>query len=95
MAQSTPLPAAANNHFGDMDGDGKMDVVVHGPTIGLQLWLGNGSGSGFTKADAGLPGPEGRTYGIDVGDLDGNGHLDIVRAYEIKSGYGTLEAWVR
>jgi hypothetical protein len=86
--------------------------------MGLRLYLGDGSGSTFTFDSAsGLPDgsyvPPGLvaqtsfvfqdTYGMDLADVDGNGNLDIVRAYKLfDSGVfgdganeNILEVWVR
>ena len=76
------------SHFADMNGDGHLDLVTHDPATGLALYLGDGTGAGFTlDAGSGLPAADdlahGATldsaYGIDIGDVDGNGALDIVR----------------
>jgi hypothetical protein len=76
------------SHLGDMNGDGHLDLVTQDPTVGLALYLGDGTGAGFVLDDgSGLPGASDGShgaamdtaYGIDLGDLDGNGALDIVR----------------
>lgn len=101
FVQKAMTVQSAYNHFADMDGDGKMDLVVH-DKIGLQLWLGDGSGARWTRADVGLPdgaslGADGTAMGIDIGDLNGNGALDIVRTYStsVPSPRNMVEAWVR
>lgn len=111
-AGSSGMPVCAQNHFGDIDGEGKMDLVVHDVTVGLEVWLGDGTGKGWKKADVGLGetadfgGGSGESMGIDVWDLDGNGRLDIVRAYKKKvrstplldadTNYDNIiESWVR
>lgn len=71
---------------GDLNGDGKTDLVTTtiprqpGPTTGLNILLGDGRGS-FTA---------GATYALNptlaaVGDLNRDGHMDIVAATPDKS----------
>jgi hypothetical protein len=86
------LDASQVSHLADMNGDGHLDLVTHDPSVGLKLWLGDGTGTGWSSDDgSGLPDASDTThgtmdsaYGIDIGDLDGNGALDIVRV----AGYG-------
>jgi hypothetical protein len=86
----------------DMTGDGQLDLVTHDASVGLAVYVGDGTGSGWTLLDAGLPGsdyalggvPLDMPYGIAVADLDGSGALDIVRI----GGFGVaywVESWVR
>ena len=58
----------------DMDNDGDLDLVLacNGPN---EIWLNNGSGS-FTNSGLRL-GSE-WTWGIDVGDFNNDGKLDVV-----------------
>ena len=82
------VDGAQVSHLADMNGDGHLDLVTHDPSVGLALYLGDGTGSGWTLDSAsGLPvatdashgAAMDTAYGIDIGDLDGNGALDIVR----------------
>jgi hypothetical protein len=59
----------------DIDGDGKLDVVVSG-WAGTNTLIGNGSG-GFA-AQARLPVPTGEAAGdVVAGDFDGDGNPDL------------------
>ena len=62
----------------DIDADGHMDLVG-GSSNGLHAWLGSHSGGGLSweEADDGLPTSNEYT-GVTLGDIDGDGNLDIV-----------------
>jgi hypothetical protein len=65
---------------GDFNGDGKLDIVVgfkdgtHGPTE----YINNGDGTFTAKALPLVSSVVPVTYSLAVGDVDGDGHLDIV-----------------
>jgi hypothetical protein len=61
----------------DVDGDGNLDVVA-AHADGPRVFLGDGKG-GWRDASEGLPAPEihGLYWGIAVGDVNGDGKLDI------------------
>ncbi|MAF65973.1 MAG: hypothetical protein CMJ84_10005 [Planctomycetes bacterium] len=65
---------------GDIDGDGDVDVLV-GTSIGEpnSLWLNDGRGH-FTRGDEALSGTTG-SNGFYVGDLDGDGTMDLFETY--------------
>jgi len=69
----------------DVDSDGDIDALVARDHKDLQLYLNNGSGV-FTLDTSGLiPFKDtGSLMGIDIGDFDGNGRIDI---------YGTRFDW--
>jgi len=67
-------------HTGDVDGDGDVDVLV-GTAIDdpNSLWLNDGTGV-FTKSDEALSGTAG-SNGFHVGDLNGDGAIDLFETY--------------
>lgn len=65
--------------YGDLDGDGHVDLAVVSQALGEQplLSIGYGNGAGGFSFDASLPWNSGH---VAVGDLDGDGKDDIVTA---------------
>ncbi|MCI0587429.1 MAG: VCBS repeat-containing protein [Planctomycetes bacterium] len=79
-----PLPVGSANPsggaFGDVDGDGDLDVAVAGGSTGLRLLLNDGAGA-FVDASAQVPPSSVGTNALALGDLDGDGDLDAFAAH--------------
>jgi hypothetical protein len=67
----------------DMNGDGVLDVVAS-YFKGPRIWLGDGKGH-FRSASDGLPSPQigGLYRGLDIGDVNEDGLLDLVAANDV------------
>jgi len=67
---------------GDIDGDGKMDIVSASHAGGLVSLFGDGRGK-FRVVRTGLPGRDFSSQAITLLDADGDGKLDIVAARDV------------
>jgi hypothetical protein len=63
--------------FGDLNDDGKLDIVAGSDAAGLGVWQGDGTGSWTARSS---PTASGTWAGVAVGDLNGDAKLDIVAA---------------
>jgi PKD repeat protein len=85
---STGLPTSGSYYpqFGDIDGDGNLDIVAYDDPIGY-TFLGDGAGNWVADATFSMP-PEGEISAFVVdGDFDHDGREDIVIEAEQGSGY--------
>ncbi|MBN1674572.1 MAG: DUF2341 domain-containing protein [Kiritimatiellae bacterium] len=84
LAQGTNLTADAHDSYavatGDMDGDGDLDVVVANGSENV-LYLNNGTLDPFVGIDGtNVTSDFDSTRAVAVGDVDGDGDLDVVAA---------------
>src|SRR2546422_947704 len=69
----------------DVNGDGHLDLILLGfKTAGLEVYLGDGTGNWrlHTTLPETRPGPIMPGRAVVLGDLDHDGHLDVVAAFQ-------------
>jgi hypothetical protein len=89
----TPLYDGSSN-FGDVDGDGDLDLVITGDSSPrtAKLYINDGSG-GFTEdTSAGFNGVE--KSASSLGDVDNDGDLDLVISGEAGGGFGSTRLYI-
>lgn len=73
----------------DVNEDGKLDIVkANGRRNTIEILLGNGRG-GFSPGPIVRLEPGQNFYSFEIGDVDGDGHLDVVTASSPGPGLGT------
>ncbi len=86
---TTLLGYTRDVEFGDVDGDGDMDLLIVN-TFNTQSWLLINDGSGFfTHDSAALPTSSFSGSDGDFGDVDNDGDLDIIFTNSGTSAFGT------
>ena len=73
LARAGMVAAAA---WADLDGDGRLDLVLAGEWMAPQLW--RGTADGLARAPTALDDATGWWTALSVADLDGDGALDLV-----------------
>ncbi|HEX5054496.1 MAG TPA: VCBS repeat-containing protein [Planctomycetota bacterium] len=64
--------------LGDVDGDGFLDIVCANSQTQNRLYLNTGNGTFIDATATRLPIDNDSTQAVALGDVDGDGHLDIV-----------------
>ena len=95
MPIGTDIYGASSIALGDMDGDGDLDVVFGNTSIITKLYLNDGDDNPFDSLTTGIPigtrvpGESIMTTAIAIGDVDGDGDLDVVTGNSAQAVGGT------
>lgn len=66
---------------GDVNKDGNADLIVGGSDeSGIRYYIGDGTGSGWSRLDGGLP-EVGWAVRVELHDIDDDGWLDVIASY--------------
>lgn len=75
---------------GDLDSDGDLDLIVV-PLLSSGLWWHKNTGDGTFEPSTSFPEPTGGwppfTYSAEVGDIDGDGALDVACSFHESDGF--------
>ncbi len=75
---SSAIDGAYGIAVDDLDGDGDQDVVVTGERANTVSWFENTDGIGGFGSEIVLSNTIARAMYLDIGDIDGDGHLDVL-----------------
>ncbi|MBK9387203.1 MAG: VCBS repeat-containing protein [Planctomycetes bacterium] len=74
------LPPTSALALGDLDGDRDLDLLVAPYGARKRLWMNDGAGFFLEETSSRLPFDTDATMAVALGDIDGDGHLDIALA---------------
>ena len=78
--QTLGLESSQAISLGDVDGDGDLDMVVANVGQANRVYLNDGSGTFSDSGQSLSPRGAGNSFGVSLGDVDGDGDLDMVVA---------------